>query len=75
MLDVLLDPNNIFIWIILILIIIGAIAVISRPFSTYIKFVYPNAKFEAIGNPYISEKELNRIIESKDLNGFKEILN
>jgi V/A-type H+-transporting ATPase subunit C len=49
--------------------------IISRPFSTYVKFVYPNAKFEAIGNPFIGDKELTNIIESKDLDAFKESLN
>jgi len=49
--------------------------IISRPFSTYIKFVYPNAKFEAIGNPFIFDKELASIVENKDLNSFKESLN
>lgn len=71
----LLDPNSYPFWIIIIAIIAGAIAIISRPFSTYIKFVYPNAKFEAIGNPFITEKELSRIVDSKDLNDFKDTLN
>jgi V/A-type H+-transporting ATPase subunit C len=38
-------------------------------------FAYPNAKFEAIGNPYTIEKELNSIVESKDLSEFKDTLN
>ena len=48
---------------------------IAKPFSTYAKFVYPNAKFEAMGNPFIGEKELNSIIESKDIISFKETVN
>jgi V/A-type H+-transporting ATPase subunit C len=56
-------------------IIAGIIAIIYRPFSTYIRFVYPNARFEAIGNPYITAKELNRIIENKNLDSFIDILN
>ena len=75
MLETLLDPNNSIFWILIIIIIVGAIAIISRPFSTYIKFVYPNAKFETIGNIYIKEKELNRIIDNNSLNDFKETLN
>ena len=48
---------------------------ISRPFSTYVIFTYPNAKFEAIGNPFVTEKELNRVVDSRDLSGFKDALN
>jgi len=48
---------------------------ITRSFLTSIMFAYPSAKFEAIGNPYTSEKELNSIVESKNLAEFKETLN
>ncbi|HDQ15671.1 MAG TPA: hypothetical protein ENN45_01260, partial [Bacteroidetes bacterium] len=75
MLETIFDPNNYPFWILVISILVGAIVVISRPFSTYVKFVYPNAKFEAIGNPYITEKELDRVAESKDLNDFVDNLN
>ncbi|MCK4364663.1 MAG: V-type ATPase subunit [Thermoplasmatales archaeon] len=75
MLDVLFDPNNYPFWILIIATLAGAIAIISRPFSTYVKFVYPNAKFEAIGNPFVTEKELSRVVDNKNLNDFKEALN
>jgi len=75
LLEVVFDPNNYPFWIIVSSIIIGTFAAILRPFSTYVAFVYPNAKLEAIGNPYIIEKELNRIIDSKDVNEFKDTLN
>lgn len=75
MLEILFDPYNYPFWILIIAIIAGAIIVIARPFSTYVKFVYPNAKFEAIGNPYITEKELNKLVESKNLDGFIDTLN
>jgi vacuolar-type H+-ATPase subunit C/Vma6 len=39
------------------------------------KFAYPNALFGAIGNPFVEEKDISRIIESKDLFGFKESIN
>ena len=74
MFEIIFDPNNYPFWIIIIAIIAGAIAIISRPFSTYIKFVYPNAKFEAMGNPFIEEKELSGVLQSKDLSGFKDTL-
>ena len=69
------DPNSYPFWIIVIAAIAGAFSIISRPFSTYVKFVYPNAKFEAMGNPFIGEKELSSIIDSKDVNSFKETIN
>jgi len=72
--EIIFDPNNYPFWILIIAIIAGAIAIISRPFSTYIKFVYPNAKFEAMGNPFIEEKELSSVLQSKDLSGFKDTL-
>ena len=75
MFEIIFDPNNYPFWIIIIAIIAGAIAIISRPFSTYVKFVYPNAKFEAMGNPFIEEKELSSVLQSKDLSGFKDTLN
>ena len=70
-----LDPNSIFFWLLIIAVLAGAVAIISRPFSTYVKFVYPNAKFEAIGNPYVEEKLLNSISNSKYLSHFKESIN
>jgi V/A-type H+-transporting ATPase subunit C len=73
--DILFDPNGPFLWIIIILIILFVIAIFSRSFSTYVKFVYPNAKFEAIGNPFVMELELNKLIEKKDLESLKETLN
>jgi V/A-type H+-transporting ATPase subunit C len=39
------------------------------------KFAYPNALFGAIGNPFVEEKDISRIVESKDLFGFKESIN
>ncbi len=70
-----LDPYNYPFWILIVTIIFVVVALISRPFSTYVMFTYPNAKYEAIGNPFISDKELNRVIDTKDLLNFKEALN
>ncbi len=75
MFEIIMDPYSYPFWIIVITIIAGAVAVISKPFSSYMKFVYPNAKFEAIGNPYIKEKELDSVIETGNLDSFKEKLN
>jgi V/A-type H+-transporting ATPase subunit C len=41
----------------------------------YIRFVYPNAKYEAIGNPYIIPRELNNLIDTRELTSFIESLN
>lgn len=75
LLDIIFDPGNIYIWIIIIAIIAATIAVFARAFSTYVKFIYPNAKYEAIGNPYIKEKELFRLVDSKNLSNFMDSLN
>lgn len=75
MLEVIFDPYNYPFWILVIAIITGTIAAISRPFSTYVTFVYPNAKFEAIGNPFITERELSRVVDNKNLSDFKDALN
>ena len=75
MFESLFDPYSYPFWILIIAVIAGAIMIISRPFSTYVKFVYPNAKFEAMGNPFIGDKELDSVAESKDIISFKETIN
>ena len=75
MFETILDPTSPVTWVIIVGVLSGAVAVISRPFSTYIKFVYPNAKYEAIGNPYILTGELDKLVECKNIEGFKEMLN
>lgn len=75
MLDFLLDPFNYLFWIFILIIIIGAITIIWRPFNIYVQFAYINAKVEAIGNPFLTEKELNRLIELKNITEFKDTLN
>ena len=75
MFDLIFDPYNYPFWVLVTAIIAGVIVVISRPFSTYVMFAYPNAKFEAIGNPFVTERELSRVVDSRDLSGFKDALN
>ncbi len=70
-----LGPYSALFWILIFSLTGVVIGLASRPFLTHAKFAYPNALFEAIGNPYIDEKELSTIVESKDLNAFKETLN
>ena len=75
MLDVFFDPNNPFMWILIIAIITGALAILIRPFRTFAQFAYPNAKFESIGNPFVKEPQLQRMLEYTDLQQFIDQLN
>jgi len=75
LLDFLLDPFNYLFWIFITTIIIVSITIVWRPYYIYIKFAYINAKVEAIGNPFLTEKELNRLSESKNIIDFKDTLN
>ncbi len=73
--EVLLDPNSAYMWILVVTLIAGAVATISRPFSSFLKFVYPTAKYEAMGNPFIAQASLQRLLESGTLQAFVEQLN
>ena len=75
MLDLIIDPYGYPFWILVFSIIIAVFGLVFRPFLTHIKFAYPNALFEAIGNPYVDEKEINRIVDCKDLSGFIDSIN
>jgi len=75
MYEFLFDPENIYVWVIIISVIAGVIAVISRPFASFIQFVYPNAKYEAIGNPYINRGTLEKLAESDNLDHFIDQVN
>jgi len=69
------DPYNYPFWVFIAAIIIGVLGGISRPFATYVAFAYPNAKYEAMGNPYVTDRELSRVVESSDLTGFIDSIN
>ena len=75
MFEFLTDPTSPFFWVFIFLVILVPLLLIARPFLAYIRFVYPNAKYEAIGNPFVTSKELNNLIETKDTAGFIESLN
>lgn len=75
MLENIFDPNNYLFWVIVIGVLAGIIGFVFRSFLVNFAFVYPNAKFEAIGNPFLTEKELSRVFSSKDITNFKEVLN
>lgn len=75
MLHTFLDPNNPLMWVFVTSILAGAIIVISRPFLSFVRFVYPTAKYEAMGNIYLSQPSLQKLLESGSLEGFVEQLN
>lgn len=75
MFEEILYPSSPFFWLTLLIILAAVFIFIARTFRTYVKFIYPNAKFEAIGNPFIQEKELNILIENTTLDSFKDRLN
>jgi len=68
-------PNNPSFWVFIFLVFGLIIFFTTRIFATYAKFVYPNAKFEAMGNPFINEKKLNDLISLKNLENFIENIN
>ena len=73
--DVFFDPQSPYLWLLILGILIGAIAVMIRPFTTFVRFSYPNAKFEAIGNPFVIKNNLQRYLEISDLQTFVDQLN
>ncbi len=75
MFEFLTDPTSPIFWVFIALVILIPLLLIARPFMAYIRFVYPNAKYEAIGNPYIMPRELNNLIDTRELTGFIESLN
>lgn len=57
-----------------VIIAIIGIAIVARFVPSFIllsRFAYPNAKFSAIPNTYIKEKEVFRLLELKSLEDFK----
>ncbi len=70
----LLDPSNPLTWITIAAIIIIPTAILARSFKTTVLFVYPNAKIEAMGNPFLESSNIERLLESKTLKGFIEHL-
>lgn len=75
MFDLIFDPGNFIVWILIVSIIVGAVGVISRPFASFVQFAYPNAKYEAIGNPYIKKSNCEKISELETLDQFIDQLN
>jgi len=41
----------------------------------YFRFAYPSAKVQAIGNPFVEEREINKLLELKSLESFKNAVN
>lgn len=75
MLEEILNPNSIFFWLLILSVLAVVFTFIIRYFTPYVKFIYPNAKFEAIGNPFLIEKELQVLVEHTSLDAFKDKVN
>lgn len=70
-----LDMTNPLLWIILLAVLLPILYLAIRPFRAYMKFVYPNAKYEAMGNPFIQKQQLDAIMDAKNLSSFIETVN
>lgn len=75
MLEEILTPRSAIFWLFILIFLAVVFVLIVRYFRPYVKFIYPNAKFEAIGNPFLLEKELHILVENASLDGFKDRLN
>ncbi len=73
--NVLFNPDQPFMWILIGFIIIAVMVLLSRPFRTFAAFSYPNAKFEAIGNPFVQENTLQRYTDLSEIQSFIDQLN
>jgi len=70
-----LDGSNPVFWIIICAVLLPVLYLVIRPFTAYLKFVYPNAKYEAMGNPFISKNQLDSLMDAKNLGSFVETVN
>jgi len=52
----------------------GILAKIMPSFILVAKFTYPNAKYSAIGNPFIKNEEIQKVLV-RDLDDFKNMMN
>ncbi len=74
----LVDPGNYYFWIITVAITIAIIGLLKGKIQmlfTITSFAYPNAKFNAIGNDYVRKRELESLIEARNLHDAIGILN
>ena len=70
MLDQLMDPNTPLFWVFIGIISAIVTMIIWKRFKFIIvlmKFSYPNAKFNAMGNKYVLRQELERLIVTRNL--------
>jgi len=50
------------------------IAIVYRSVP-YIRYAYPTAKAESIGNPFLTSRSLDQLLEVRSLNSFKSMIN
>lgn len=65
-----MDPFTI-LWIVLAAGGLVAAAIFGPALASFAGFTYPNATFNAIGAPYLQEKELTRLVSSDSLEDFQ----
>jgi V/A-type H+/Na+-transporting ATPase subunit C len=69
------NPSNPWFWVFIASTVGLIMGITARVFATYAKFVYPNAKFEAMGTPFVSEKKLNDLTSQNNLTSFIDSVN
>ncbi len=75
MFEAFFNPSNLWFWVFIASTVGIIMAITARVFATYAKFVYPNAKFEAMGNPFVSEKKLNDLASQNNLTSLIDSVN
>ena len=67
--------DNSLLWPVAALLVGVTAGVMTWKVTPYFKFAYPSARVQAIGNPFVREKELSQFLECKSINSFKSSLN
>ena len=70
-----MNPYNPIFWAFILILIGFVLWVLLRPFSTTMRFVYPTAKYEAMGNPFIQKQQLEALMDARNLSSLIETIN
>lgn len=63
------------IWLVIGFVLAITASAVAWKVAPYCRFAYPTAKVQAIGNPFVRERELSQLMESKSIESFKNALN
>jgi V/A-type H+-transporting ATPase subunit C len=63
------------IWLVIGFVLAITASAVAWKVAPYCRFAYPTAKVQAIGNPFVRERELYQLMESKSIESFKNALN